>query len=271
MPLLVQLLGMYVSSFQKQLQTNFMGMYTSTEVCFRIASAMARPNRIWRCNTISFASKFKLYKSVVASILLFGCEIWTLLANSEKRIQAFETKSLRKLLRMSHWSTRPTTGCGARSTPMRVHRNFFWQPSRNRNLHGSGMSHATTVSPKPSFKAFWMVGDAMVSRGNAGWTASKSGHPCQFKNCSKEPPAEKTGRGSLLNHQLKYQQSLNDIKKKLCPCLNDRHNQQCIAVSQTLDLLQSFLDQRTEKHLLPSTVSCLWVPAVSRSSGFHIS
>ena len=111
MPLLVQLLGMYVSSFHKQLQTNFMGMYTSTEVCIRIASAMARPNR-----TISFASKLKLYKSVVASILLFGCEIWTLLANSEKRIQAFETKSLRKLLRMSHGSTRPTTGCGARST-----------------------------------------------------------------------------------------------------------------------------------------------------------
>ena len=37
----------------------------------RIASAMAamaRLNRIWRCNTISFASKFKLYKSLVTSI-----------------------------------------------------------------------------------------------------------------------------------------------------------------------------------------------------------
>ena len=28
---------------------------------------MARLNRIWRCNTISFASKFKLYKSLVTS------------------------------------------------------------------------------------------------------------------------------------------------------------------------------------------------------------
>ena len=26
-------------------------------------------NRIWRCNTISFASKFKLYKSLVTPIL----------------------------------------------------------------------------------------------------------------------------------------------------------------------------------------------------------
>ena len=33
---------------------------------------------------ISFASKFKLYKSFVASILLYGCELWTMLADSKK-------------------------------------------------------------------------------------------------------------------------------------------------------------------------------------------
>ena len=48
------------------------------------------------------ASKFKLYKFLVNSILFYGCETWTLLANSEKRIQAFETKCLRKLLRISY-------------------------------------------------------------------------------------------------------------------------------------------------------------------------
>ena len=48
----------------------------SAEVRIRIASAIAaiaRLNRIWQCNTISFASKFKLYKSLVTSILLYGC------------------------------------------------------------------------------------------------------------------------------------------------------------------------------------------------------
>ena len=47
----------------------------SVEICIRIASAMAttaRLNRIWQCNTISFKSKFKLYKSLVTSILLYG-------------------------------------------------------------------------------------------------------------------------------------------------------------------------------------------------------
>ena len=50
------------------------------EVRIRITSAMAamaRLNRIWRCNTISFASKFKLYKSLVTSVVLYGCETLT--------------------------------------------------------------------------------------------------------------------------------------------------------------------------------------------------
>ena len=63
---------------------------------------MARLNRIWRCNTISFACKFKLYRSLVLPILFYGCEIWTLLADSENNIQAFEIKCLRKLLRISY-------------------------------------------------------------------------------------------------------------------------------------------------------------------------
>ena len=64
-------------------------------------AATARLNRIWRCNTISFASKFKLSKSLLTSVLLYGCETWTLLTDSEKRTKAFETKRLRKLLRIS--------------------------------------------------------------------------------------------------------------------------------------------------------------------------
>ena len=67
------------------------------------------------------------------------------------------------------------------------------------NLHGLGMSHVITASQNPSFWAPWRVGDAVTGRGNAGWIASKGGHPCPCQNCSQRPPAEKTGRGSLLN------------------------------------------------------------------------
>ena len=33
------------------------------------------------------------------------------------------------------------------------------------------------------FKAPWRVGDAVVSRENAGWKTSKSGHPCPCQSC----------------------------------------------------------------------------------------
>ena len=83
------------------------------------------------------------------------------------------------------WCTRPMTGCWARSTPLRAHRNLFWKVSRDRNLYGSGMSHTTTTSPKPSFRASWRVDDTMVGRGNAGWTKSKSGHPCHARTADE--------------------------------------------------------------------------------------
>ena len=54
----------------------------------------------WRNNIISFTRKFKLYKPLVISVL-YGCEKWTLLPDSEEGIQASETKRLRKLLRIS--------------------------------------------------------------------------------------------------------------------------------------------------------------------------
>ena len=74
-----------------------------------------------------------------------------------------------------------------------------WLP-RDGNLHDSGMSHARTVSLKPSFRVPWRVGIGVVGRGNAGWTTSKAGHPCPCQNCSQGPRAEETGIESLLNH-----------------------------------------------------------------------
>ena len=94
---------------------------------------MTRFNRIWWSNTTSFA-KFKFYKSLVISILLYGSETWTLPADSDKRIQAFKTKCLRKLLCISTWSIRPTTGCRTSSIALWAHRNLFWQLSKRWKL-----------------------------------------------------------------------------------------------------------------------------------------
>ena len=120
--------------------------------------------------------------------------------NSSKRSRLLKPSAWGNFSAPPTCSTRPMNGCEARSTSLWVHRNLFWQPSRDGNLHGSGMSHVTTASPKPSVTAPWRVGDVMVGRGNVGWTTSKSGHPCPSQNRSQWPLAEKTGKGSLVNH-----------------------------------------------------------------------
>ena len=76
-------------------------------------------------------------------------------------------------------------------TSLSVHRNLFWQLSWK--LDSSGMSHAMTASPKPSFRAPRRVGDFVVGRGNTGWTTSKSGYPWTCQNNLQWPSSEKTG------------------------------------------------------------------------------
>lgn len=68
-------------------------------------AALTRLTKIWK-STIDFKVKLKLYKSLVVSILLYGCEAWTLTADLEKRICAFESKCFRKLLRVSYMEHR---------------------------------------------------------------------------------------------------------------------------------------------------------------------
>ena len=58
--------------------------------------------RIGRSRVISFPVRMKLFKALVASILLYGCEGWTLTADLERRFQAFEYKCYRRLLRISY-------------------------------------------------------------------------------------------------------------------------------------------------------------------------
>ena len=77
--------------------------------------------------------------------------------------------------------------------------NLLFQLSRDGNVHGSGMSHTTTASPKISLRAPWKFGNAVVGRGNAGWTTSKSGHSCLCQNCPQQPSAGKAGGGAPLN------------------------------------------------------------------------
>ena len=73
------------------------------------------------------------------------------------------------------------------------------------------MSHATTASSKPSFRASWRAGNAVVGIGNAGWTTSKTDIPAHARTAQKgllqerleqDPsrlPDDPIGQGTELN------------------------------------------------------------------------
>ena len=100
----------------------------SAEIRVRIVSAMeamARLKSVWRYNTISFASQFKLYWCLGTTIFLSRCETWTLLTDSEKGSKLSKPSACRNFSASPTWSARPTTGCEASSTSLWVHRNLF--------------------------------------------------------------------------------------------------------------------------------------------------
>jgi len=49
---------------------------------------------------LSLATKLKVYNSLVLSVLLYGCETWTILKSDERRLEAFHMSCQRRILRI---------------------------------------------------------------------------------------------------------------------------------------------------------------------------
>ena len=65
-------------------------------------AALSRLKIIWRDKNISLASKVKLMLTLILSTFFYACESWTLTAEIERRIQAFEMRCYRRLLNISY-------------------------------------------------------------------------------------------------------------------------------------------------------------------------
>ena len=57
---------------------------------------------VWNDRSISLSSRIRLLRSLVTSFFLYACELWTLTAELERRIQAMEMMCYRKILRISY-------------------------------------------------------------------------------------------------------------------------------------------------------------------------
>ena len=85
-------------------------MTSETEVKRRIGastSALVKLEKIWKARNLQAKSKLRLMNAMVTSILLYGCESWTVTEKIWKRIDAFEMKCYRRLLGVS-WKEHKT-------------------------------------------------------------------------------------------------------------------------------------------------------------------
>jgi len=61
--------------------------------------------KIWNTRSIGKKTKINLFKTLVRSVLLCGCETWKMTKCEEKKLDAFQSKCLRRVLRI-RWPTR---------------------------------------------------------------------------------------------------------------------------------------------------------------------
>jgi len=66
-----------------------------------LASAqMKRLSNIWQMGDIDRKTKASLFKSLVLSVLLYGCETWKLTKGEEEKLDIFQTKCLRRIFKI---------------------------------------------------------------------------------------------------------------------------------------------------------------------------
>jgi len=62
---------------------------------------------MWKSHSIPISTKIRLMKALVWPVATYGYESWTLRKNEQTRLDAFETKLLRKILWVS-WIAKKT-------------------------------------------------------------------------------------------------------------------------------------------------------------------
>ena len=114
------------------------------DILSRIAqttAALSRLKIIWKDKNISLASKVKLMRTLI-STLLYTCKSWTLTAEIERRIQALEMRCYRRLSDYSeHFPQRTCDERGGSQQNPECSWSAWWSPN-----HGNGNSDGMATS-----------------------------------------------------------------------------------------------------------------------------
>ena len=94
---------------------------------------MTNLDRILKSRDITLSRKVHLVKAMVFPVVMYGCESWTIKKDEHQRIDAFELRCWRRLLRVSWTARRPnqsilkeiSPGCSLERLMLKLKLQYF--------------------------------------------------------------------------------------------------------------------------------------------------
>ena len=62
--------------------------------------AFVKLNRVWSSSSVSRRTKIRLYKTLVKPVLMYGCETWKMNESDAKKIDVFQNRCLRRVMKI---------------------------------------------------------------------------------------------------------------------------------------------------------------------------
>jgi hypothetical protein len=87
-------------SLQRTSRTAVNQNLTQEEIKNRLSSGNAcyhSVQNLLSSRLLSKNVKIRIYKTIILPVVLYGCEIWSLILREERRLQMFENRALRKI------------------------------------------------------------------------------------------------------------------------------------------------------------------------------
>ncbi|KAL9969196.1 hypothetical protein ACROYT_G021383 [Oculina patagonica] len=107
---------------------------TTKDIQHRLSKARQafyRMRRLWDTSEIGRKMKVQLFKTIVRSVLMYGCEAWKLMKTEAKKLDGFQYKCMKRILRIrwpqtiSHQQIQENTGVNRTSDEIR-RRRWNW-------------------------------------------------------------------------------------------------------------------------------------------------
>ena len=77
------------------------------DITARFGKARSSFNKVWKSSQYSIRTKTRIFNSNVLTVLLYGSETWRMTKRDEDKLDSFQHKCLRKILKI-HWPMKVT-------------------------------------------------------------------------------------------------------------------------------------------------------------------